>query len=96
MQGVIDQERSAEDVLVYEFFLGDEENKFHAIELFKDSDSVLQHMERCSEAIPQLMEVADLTRFEIYGDATQALRDAVAPFGAKIFPCWSGFTRSKI
>ena len=94
IQEAIDQERSAADVLVYEFFLDDEENKFHAIQSFKDSNSVLQHMERGSEIIPKLLEVADVTRFEIYGDATQALRDAVSPFGAKIFPCWAGFTRA--
>ena len=94
IQEVIDLERSASDVLVYEFFLDDDESKFHAIESFKDSDSVLQHMERGSEIIPRLLEVADVTRFEIYGDATQELRDAVGPFGAKIFPRWDGFTRS--
>lgn len=94
MQSVIDQEHSeGTDVLVYEFFFDDHESKFHAIESFQDSDGVLRHLERCGEAVTKVLEISDLTRFEIYGNASEALRDALAPFGAKIVPTWAGFTR---
>lgn len=94
IEKVIELEHAkGQDVLNYEFFFNDDETKFYAIELFRDSEAVLTHLQRASDIIPKILEVAELTRFEIYGNATEALRDAMAPFGAKMFGHWAGFTR---
>ena len=87
------EQAKGQDVLNYEFFFNDDETTFYAIELFRDSEAVLAHLQRASEIIPKILEVAELTRFEIHGNATAALREAMAPFGAKMFSYWAGFTR---
>ncbi len=94
IEQVIELERSdGPDVLNYEFYFNDDETKFYAIELFRDSEAVLDHLQRTGDTIPKILEVADLTRFEIYGDATKSLKDAMVPFGATMFGHWAGFTR---
>ena len=69
IQHVIDQEHSADaDVLVYEFFSSDDENTFRAIESYEDSDAVLSHLERFGEVAAKILDIAELTHFEIYGN----------------------------
>jgi hypothetical protein len=46
--------------------------------------------------IGRLSEIAPATRIEIYGDVSDELRRAVAPFGAEIAGHWSGFTRPTV
>ncbi len=94
IEGAIKTELSErESVLSYEFFFNDDQSKFYAIELFRDSEAVLSHLERAKETIPKVLEVAEITRFEIYGTPSAALREAMSSFGAKMFGYWAGFTR---
>jgi len=79
--------------LNYEFFVSDDGTKFYAIELFRDSEAVLSHLERAKATIPRLLEVAEITRFEIYGNPSTALSEAMTSFGAKMFGYWAGFAR---
>ena len=91
---VIETERSeVQDCLNFELFYNDDETKFYTIWLFRDSEAVFAHLQRAKDIIPRILEVAELTRFEVFGNPTQALVDAMAPFGAKMFGHWAGFTR---
>ena len=81
------------DALSYEFYPGNHESKCYAVELYKDSKALLAHIENVGGILPQVLEVSQFSRLEIYGNATDELREAVAPFGAKIFFHLDGFTR---
>jgi hypothetical protein len=37
--------------------------------------------------------LAELTRLDVYGNATKELKMDLAPLGAKMFKHWTGFTR---
>lgn len=79
--------------LSYEWFLSDDESRFYIIGLLKDSDSVLSHFANVGEMIGQLSEIAPATGIELFGDPSDELTKAMAPFGAKVFKHWTGFTR---
>ena len=90
----IEKVRSNEpDTLTYEFYFSDDETKCYALELYRDSQAVLTHMEDVSELLQKILAIAQLTSLEIYGDATAELKEALASFGSKFFTHWSGFKR---
>lgn len=81
------------DTLIFEFYFNDDETKCYPFELYKNSKGLVTHIKNVSEIFSKILEVSQLTRLEIFGKATEELKEAVAPLGAKIFKCWSGFTR---
>ncbi len=94
MQTLIELVHSNEpDTLVFKCYLNDEETKCYPFELYRDSEALQAHLKNVSEIFPRLMEVSQLTRIEIYGDATEELKKSVADLGAEVFKHWNGFTR---
>ena len=90
----IERVRSNEpDTLTYEFYFSDDETKCHALELYRNSQAVLTHIEDVGELLPKILAVAQIASVDIYGNATGELKEALASFGAKFFTHWSGFTR---
>ena len=87
------EEAQGSDILHYEFFRDDESDQFRAIELFASSEAVLAHLERAGDAVGQILAIAKLTRFEIYGRPTEQLRQALDGFGAKFGVPVCGFSR---
>ena len=81
------------DTLRYEFYFNEDETACYPLELFRNSQAVLTHLEDVGAIVSKLSEVAQITRVEIYGNASDELKQALAPFGAKFFKHWGGFTR---
>ncbi len=91
---MIDWVRASEPgYLSYEWYLGDDERTATIVGVLRDSDAVLNHLANIGEMIGSLAEVAPATGIELYGDLSEELRKAVAPFGATISRHWHGFTR---
>ncbi len=94
MQTLIELVHSNEpETLVFELYFNDDETKCYPLELYKNSEALQFHLKNVSEIFPKLMEVSQLTRIEIYGDATEELKKSVADLGAEVFKHWNGFTR---
>ena len=90
----IERVRSNEpDTLTYEFYFSDDETKCYALELYRDSQALLTHVEDVGEILPKILAVAQITSLEIFGNATKELKEGLASFGAKFFTHWSGFKR---
>ena len=79
--------------LGYEFFFNDEETKYYAFEWYKDSPSVLKHIEIAGEHINNLFTVSQATRFEVFGNPSDELINALEPFSAVCYSHRDGFTR---
>ena len=79
--------------LSYEFFFNNDESKFYILEWYKDSEAALAHMGIVKDPLSRLLEVSQGTRFEIFGNASDKLVQALTPFGAQFFKHWGGFTR---
>ena len=86
-------EANEPNYLSYEWFLSDDEDTCHIIGLFKDSEAVMAHLANIGEMMGPFSEIAPATGIELYGNPSDELREAVAPFGAKISEHWNGFTR---
>ena len=81
------------ELLGYEFFVDDVQNKMYAFERYKDSAAVFAHMEAAGETLNQLHEAVEFTRVEVFGDVSAELAEALEPFKANILKHWGGFTR---
>ncbi len=79
--------------LSYEFFFNSEETKYYTFEWYKDSPSVLKHIEIAGEHINKLFTVSQATRFEVFGNPSDELTKALDPFSAVCYSHWGGFTR---
>ena len=80
-------------VLDYEFYFDDGSTKFYAVERFKDSDAVMKHLGIVGETLNKLLEVAPITRAEIFGTPSAELLTALEPFNPRVFARWGGLTR---
>lgn len=66
----------------------------HTFERFADSDAVMTHLGTFGEQYAaRFMEVLKPTRFTVYGAPNQAVKDALAGFGAVHMESAAGFSR---
>jgi hypothetical protein len=84
--------------LSYEYFINDDESKCYIVGLFKDSEAMMAPIAHFGEimkdpSMGRVGEIGPTTKLELYGNLSDELRQAVAPFGAKIYKHWNGFTR---
>lgn len=77
--------------LGYEFFFNKDGTKCRAIEQYKDSAATLVHFGIVSEVFASMMEIAQMTQGELYGEPSPELVEACAMFGTKVYRYWSGF-----
>ena len=82
------------DTLGYLWYLGKDGTRCLLHETFADSEALLTHLNNVGPALPALLEIAPITRFEVLGIASAAARDAVVDLGAVHFPSLGDFDRS--
>jgi quinol monooxygenase YgiN len=80
-------------LLSYEFFFNDTGSEMYAMEWYKDSAAVMTHMGIGGETLNQLLGTIQITRAEVFGNASDELIEAFEPFKAKFTKHWDGFTR---
>ena len=80
-------------LLSYEFFLNDTGSELYALEWYKNSAAIMTHMGIGGETLNQLLGTIQITRAEVFGNASDELIEAFEPFNAKFFKHWDGFTR---
>ena len=78
------------DTLSCKWFYHEGDNKWCLTEKFKDADAFLKHLDDVSLQLDQLMEISEVSRFEVFGDLPYAARAAIASFGVKHYTYWSG------
>lgn len=81
------------DTLTYQLYFNDDQTKCLVLEQYCDSQAVLTHLKNVGALVLKLLKTAQLTRGEIYGNASAKLKLAATPFGAKFFKHWDGFVR---
>ena len=79
--------------LTYQFYFNNKQTKCLVMEQYCDSKAVLTHLRNVGALVMKLLDTAQLTRGEIYGNASKELRVAATPFGVKFFQHWDGFVR---
>ena len=86
-------EQKDQGALSYEFFFDEAETKLYAVERYIDADAALAHLGLVAEILPKLLEVAQVNRFQVFGNPSEGLVQALAPLGVQVLEYWNGFSR---
>ncbi len=90
----IDAVRSGEPgTLGYQWYFNADGNKCYLSESFDSSESLLTHLENIGPVLPQFLEISDITRFEVFGNLSDAATAAVGGMQAVVHGHWDGFAR---
>jgi quinol monooxygenase YgiN len=76
----------------YAFCLSNDRSQCRLVETYTNADAAFTHLSGpvVTELVPKLLEFSGVRRFEVYGEPNPKLTEALAKFGAKIFPVWRG------
>lgn len=79
----------------YEWYLSDDNTKCYLHEGFANSAGLVAHAggPRVQGRIGDLLDTADITRFEVYGNPDAAAKEVLDGFGAVVHNHHRGFTR---
>ena len=94
-QAMVAGSRKESGTLGYEWFLSGDRRRCQLLETFSDANAVLTHLTGpvVRELVPKLLETAQITRFEVYGDPGPKAAEMLAGFGAEIFHVRHGLSR---
>jgi quinol monooxygenase YgiN len=80
--------------LAYEWFIADDDRTVHIYERYADSDATMVHLGNFGQKYAErVMAISEVTGFSVYGDASDAVRGALGPFGAEFLGTLGGFHR---
>ena len=92
---MIDANHSGEpETLNYLVFITADDTRVHFYERFSDSTAVMLHVGRFGERFAaRVLELATVTRFDIYGNPSDEVRETLADFDPTYLSPLGGFTR---
>ncbi|OJW60556.1 MAG: hypothetical protein BGO55_28805 [Sphingobacteriales bacterium 50-39] len=79
-----------------QWFFHEGEDKWYLSETFPDSDAFLHHLTHAGPQLGQLLEIAEVSRFEVFGELSLAAKSSIASFGVKYFTLWEGVSREHL
>ena len=93
LEKLIKKSSNEPGTLAYEWFFSEDGSALFGHEWYSDSDAALAHMAGGGEDIGRLFELTSVEKVDVYGNISDELREAGAPFKPMIVPYWAGFTR---
>jgi quinol monooxygenase YgiN len=94
MHSIIESVKQNESGMeAYQLYHNTGENKSYLIEWFKDADAVLAHLSHVGQLLPELLSLAPITRFEVFGNLTKEVEEALKPLGTMNYKYFVGFIR---
>lgn len=81
------------DTLTYQWYISEDGARALLHESFTTSEAMLTHLGNVGPELPNLLAIAPITRFEVFGSVSDGAKEALAPFNAVHFPHHGGFTR---
>jgi quinol monooxygenase YgiN len=79
----------------YQLFYNSGDNKSYMLERFPNSAGVMAHLAHVGPMLPDLLELAPITRFEIFGNISNELAESLSSLGPDIYSYLNGFNRAK-
>lgn len=76
-----------------QWFFHEGDDKWYLTEMFEDSDAFLRHLEDAGPKLEEIFEIAEVSRFEVFGELSHSAKAVIATFGVKYFTLWDGVTR---
>lgn len=79
-----------------QWFFHEGDDKWYLTETFASSDAFLMHLEDAGPKLEEILEIAEVSRFEVFGELSHAAKAAIATFGVKYFTFWDGINREAV
>lgn len=76
-----------------QWFFHEGDDKWYLTEMFADSDAFLKHLEDVGPQLEEILAIAEVSRFEVFGELSHAAKSVIASFGVKYFTLWDGVSR---
>ncbi|GJM16683.1 MAG: hypothetical protein DHS20C13_20100 [Thermodesulfobacteriota bacterium] len=81
------------DTLSFTLYINDDESVFASFEVYKNSEGIIKNFQLSESRIGRVLAASDVIRCEIYGNASQELRELLSPYGTKFFNYNRGYNR---
>ena len=82
---LVERARQEPGTLQYDWFFNADETQCFVRETFADSSAALAHMANASDLLPRLLALGGGVKLELFGNASDELRAALAPFESPIY-----------
>ena len=79
-----------------QWFFHEGDDKWYLTEMFANSDAFLKHLEDTGTKLEEILEIAEVSRFEVFGELSHAAKSVIASFGVKYFTLWEGVSREPV
>ena len=76
-----------------QWFFHEGDDKWYLTEMFTNSDAFLRHLEDIGPKLEEILQIAEISRFEVFGELCHSAKAAIAGFGVKYFTLWDGVSR---
>ena len=77
----------------YQWYISEDQKCAFVIEWYAHADLIPGHMQLVHPILVQMGEVSQVARFEVFGNLTEAAKQALAPAKPGMYGYWLGFTR---
>ena len=77
------------ETLQYDWFFSEDQTEFVVRERYTDSNAVFAHLANLGDLFGKILQVSDFS-VEVYGNASQDLRDATASMNSKFYSFYQG------
>ena len=81
------------ETLQCQWFFHEGDDKWYLTEIFANSDAFLKHLEDVGPKLEEILEIAEVSRFEVFGDLCHSAKAVINSFGVKYFTFWDGVSR---
>ena len=79
-----------------QWYFHEGDNKWYLTETFANSEAFLTHLQDAGPKLEEILEIAEVSRFEVFGELSHAAKSVIATFGVKYFTFWDGVSREAI
>jgi quinol monooxygenase YgiN len=95
-QAMIAATRKEPGALAYEFYFSDDQTRCRLQETYRGQAAVAAHLGGTAvlEFVPQMLQIATLTGFDVYGNPGAEATKQLAALGAQFFERWDGVAAS--
>ena len=76
-----------------QWYFHEGDDKWYLTEVFANSDAFLKHLHDTGPKLEEILKIAEVSRFEVFGELSHAAKSCLASFGVKYFTFWDGVSK---
>jgi quinol monooxygenase YgiN len=76
-----------------QWFFHEGDDKWYLTEVFANSDAFLKHLQDTGLQLEEILKIAEVSRFEVFGELSHTAKACLTSFGVKYFTLWDGVSK---